>query len=294
MAVWRWFIRSKWARSADRVLGASFGSSSRAHGSCLGAAGAPTSRTPRKWEVAVSHASTPLAPVLFVSRHAQCSSSSRKHRSCRPDTHARHLDPLPAHCAVDKVESSDNSSVHTTPSLRGSSFPASKTDVDSHFRLEAPEATSSGVERQDEQASSAESPPPFSSHNFPSRYFPAPSPADPYRALVTECVTSESLTVSAPAPPPGPAPPFEESCGSTSSVVAETKAALPRDTKDGQGSKDLDDGEPPPPYTEGSSPLDGFTYVMAAAGSIITQVQQGGPAPINTALGGGIFIVIPA
>jgi hypothetical protein len=25
---------------------------------------------------------------------------------------------------------------------------------------------------------------------------------------------------------------------------------------------------------------------MAAAGSIITQVQQGGPAPINTALGG--------
>lgn len=193
------------------------------------------------------------------------------------------------------MESSDNSSVHTTPSLRGRSFPASKTDVDSHFHLDPSQATSSGVERPDEHAPSAESPPPFSSHNFPSRYFPAPSPADPYRALVTECAESESLTATAPPPPSGPAPPFEESCaGSTSSVVAETKAALPRDTKDGQASKDLDDGEPPPPYTEGSSPLEGFTYVtaggsiMAAAGSIITQVQQGGPAPINTALGGGM------
>ena len=186
------------------------------------------------------------------------------------------------------MESTDGSSVHTTPSLRGHSFPASKTDVDSHFHLENPQATSSGVERHDEQAVSAESPQTFSSHNFPSRYFPAPSSTDPYRALVTECAASESLTALAPAEPSGPAPSFEESCAaSPSSVVAETKAALPRDTKEGQSSKDLDDGEPPPPYTEGSSPLDGFTYVMAAAGSIITQVQQGGPAPINTALGGG-------
>ena len=177
---------------------------------------------------------------------------------------------------------SDDSSVHTTPSLRGHALPTGKTDVDTHFRLEAHDAP----ERQDEPSSaSAESPPPFSSHNFPSRYFPAPSPADPYQALVTECAT-ESLTALAPT---GPAPPFEEASPAASSVVAETKAALPRDTKDGQGSKDLDDGEPPPPYTEGSSPLEGFTYVMAAAGgaaSIITQVQQGGPAPINTALGG--------
>ena len=80
------------------------------------------------------------------------------------------------------------------------------------------------------------------------------------------------------------APPF----GSSSSAVAETKAALPRDTKDGS-SKDLDDGEPPPPYSEGYSPLESFAYVMASAGgpaSILTQVSQStaGP-PINT-LGG--------
>ena len=178
---------------------------------------------------------------------------------------------------------SDGSSVHTTPSLRGhahTSLPA-KTDVDSHFLLDSQQPA-----REDEPSSaSAESPPPFSSHNFPSRYFPAPSAVDPYRVLVTDCA-SESLTSTA--PPTGPAPPFE-SYPTASTVVAETKAALPRDTKDGQSSKDLDDGEPPPPYTEGSSPLEGFTYVMASAGgaaSILTQVQQGGPAPINASLGG--------
>ena len=186
---------------------------------------------------------------------------------------------------------SNGDSVHTTPtpSLRSRTPVSGKTDVDSHFQLEA---RHQDEERQDEPSSAAaESPPPFSSHNFPSRYFPAPSPADPYRALVTECGSTESLTAFAPC---GPAPTFEEAtsvAAAASSVVADTKAALPRDNKgDGQGSKDLDDGEPPPPYTEGSSPLEGFTYVMAAAGgaaSIITQVSQGGPAPINTALGGG-------
>ena len=178
---------------------------------------------------------------------------------------------------------SDGSSVHTTPSLRGQRT-TTKVDVDSHIRLDTPAPAAPPLRSDEPSTAAAESPPPFSSHNFSPRYFPAPSPVDPYRALVTECAT-ESL-------PCGPAPPFDEAtsaASATSSVVAETKAALPRDTKDGQGSKDLDDGEPPPPYTEGSSPLEGFTYVMAAAGgaaSIITQVQQGGPAPINTALGG--------
>ena len=197
------------------------------------------------------------------------------------------------------MDSPDDGSVHTTPSLRAAGHTdhptLGKTDVDSHFRLDDAAQSSS--------AHQAESPPPFSSHNFPSRYFPAPSPQDPYRALVTECAGSDSLTAFAPT---GPAPPFEEVASSASalanavaaarasSVVADTKAALPRDPKDKEGSssKDLDDGEPPPPYTEGSSPLEGFTYVMAAAGgaaSIITQVQQGGPAPINTALGGGMM-----
>lgn len=188
---------------------------------------------------------------------------------------------------------SDTSSVHTTPSLRSHTpAPPPKIDVDAHFNLE----NVLNKARQDEPSSATESPPPFSAHNFPSRYFPAPSSEDPYRALVTQAEPSHSFTALA-GPPSGPAPPFEESEvdapttpaaleAAASSVVADTKAALPRDTKEGQASKDLDDGEPPPPYTEGSSPLDGFTYVMAAAGSIITQVQQGGPAPINTALGG--------
>ena len=82
-----------------------------------------------------------------------------------------------------------------------------------------------------------------------------------------------------------------------SAAELEVKAALPPDNKaESSSSKGLDDAEPPPPYTEGSSPLDGFTYVMAAAGgaaSIITQVQQGAPAPVNT-LGGTIQYVAAA
>ena len=104
--------------------------------------------------------------------------------------------------------------------------------------------------------------------------------------------------------PFGPAPPFklegeeeeEQSPRSTSTpttnqAVAETKAALPPDTKaEPSNHKAVDDGEPPPPYSESSSPLDSFVYLMAVAGgpaSLITQVQQGGP-PINTL--GGVYI----
>ncbi|KAH0307649.1 hypothetical protein KCU74_g15992, partial [Aureobasidium melanogenum] len=93
-------------------------------------------------------------------------------------------------------------------------------------------------------------PPPFASHNFPSLYFP-PEP---------------QLDVQ-PAPPP---PDFEQGPSSSasspfSSVVQDTKAALPQDTKP-RSDKAPDDSEPPPPYTEGTSPLDGFTYLMAQAG----------------------------
>lgn len=180
----------------------------------------------------------------------------------------------------------ETDSARTPPSLQAHT-PHGKTDVDTHLGLDLQTTLS---ERQDRPSSaSVESPPPFSAHNFPSRYFPAPSSADPYKTLVTTTASAPaSLTAFAPS---GPAPPFEEpvDAPAASSVLAETKAALPRDTKGGQSSKDLDDGEPPPPYTEGSSPLKGFTYVMAAAGgaaSIITQVQQGGPAPLNTSLAG--------
>lgn len=123
-------------------------------------------------------------------------------------------------------------------------------------------------------------PPPFSS-----LYFPPGDDVDddPNKACDTASHHADS--------PPAfsSAPPFSESSSSAAAnAVAETKAALPRDTKDGSSSN-LDDGEPPPPYSEGSSPLESFTYVMASAGgpaSIITQVSQhsGGP-PINT-LGG--------
>lgn len=92
------------------------------------------------------------------------------------------------------------------------------------------------------------------------------------------------------------APAYEPSVASGSAhpstafhdTVQETKRALPQDSKGEPSSRAKDeDAEPPPAYEEGYSPLQSFTYVMAAAGgasSIITQVQQGG-SPINT-LGG--------
>ena len=118
-------------------------------------------------------------------------------------------------------------------------------------------------------------PPPFSS-----LYFPPPASPDRLEASITEPLSD---------PPPAfsPVRPAEAAVAGTTSVEAETKAALPADNK-GESSKSAEESEPPPPYTEGSSPLDSFTYVMAAAGgaaSIITQVQQGGPAPVNTLAG---------
>jgi len=128
------------------------------------------------------------------------------------------------------------------------------------------QSLSSKVEPEEEP----QDPPPFASHNFPSLYFPSEPQLDVVQA----------------APPPD----FEEGPSSSSaaspftSVIEDTKAALPQDTKP-RSDKSPDDSEPPPPYTEGTSPLDGFTYLMAQAGgaaSIITQVSQGGPAPLNT------------
>lgn len=116
-------------------------------------------------------------------------------------------------------------------------------------------------------------PPPFSS-----LYTSTAEAVEAYKTAVTEAGASASV--------PAYAPVAVDSYEPTSSrdVVAETKAALPQDTK-GESSKKDDDNEPPPAYSEGSSPLESFTYLMAAAGgaaSIITQVQQGGAPPINT------------
>jgi dipeptidyl-peptidase III len=122
-------------------------------------------------------------------------------------------------------------------------------------------------------------PPPFSS-----LYFPTGAELDRIKASVTEAVNESVLHTA-------PAPSFEEALAegeAESKAAAETKAALPPDTKGEPSGKGVDDGEPPPPYTEGSSPLDSFTYVMATAGgaaSIITQVQQTPGPPVNT-LGG--------
>lgn len=125
------------------------------------------------------------------------------------------------------------------------------------------------------------SPPPFSS-----LFFPPPSSPDSFRTALVE-----------PDPPPEfcPGPSVEatevENTAATNfatSVEAETKAFLPKDTKGESSHKGTEEGEPPPPYTEGSSPLDSFTYLMAAPGgptSIITQVQQGGGPPLNTLAG---------
>ena len=122
----------------------------------------------------------------------------------------------------------------------------------------------------------SQAPPPFSS-----LYFPIGNNPDHFKASVTE-------PGSCPPPPFRPAPPFEAALAGANSVEAETKAALPSDNKGEPSSKSAEESEPPPPYTEGSSPLDSFTYVMAAAGgaaSIITQVQQGGAAPVTTLAG---------
>ena len=108
---------------------------------------------------------------------------------------------------------------------------------------------------------------------------PPPASGGPGTVSTATPASASPLTV--------PAPPFEPQSSSLT-AAAQTKAALPRDTKERYSNRDLDDSEPPPPYTEGSSPLEGFAYVMAAAGgaaSIITQVSQGAGPPITSLSG---------
>ena len=170
--------------------------------------------------------------------------------------------------------SSDGSSVSDKISLRSSIAPCNSEPE--------PPYTESPLFPQATTASStslpSHAPPPFSL-----LYFPPPSDPSQLKASVTE-------------PTPNPPPPFtpvspeegaETATTGPSRAEAETKAALPADNK-GESSKSAEEAEPPPPYTEGYSPLASFTYVMAAAGtaaSIITQVQQGAPPPVNTLSG---------
>ncbi|ODH34373.1 hypothetical protein ACO22_03120 [Paracoccidioides brasiliensis] len=164
--------------------------------------------------------------------------------------------------------------------------------------------TTTTVENPDDSYTVPPPPPPppphspgcASSSNSP---FPFPSPCPPPFSSLYSVQDEElgyvqtSITESRfPCLPAfAPTPPFEETLTSPlpvhPPVVLDTKAQLSRD-KTGEASasgKGLDDGEPPPPYSEGSSPLQSFTYVMAGPGgaaSIITQVQQTGGGPINT------------
>ncbi len=147
-----------------------------------------------------------------------------------------------------------------------------------------------GYPASEPSSSRPASPPPFSSLYVPSSPPspppppPQPDPADvlePYRLAVSDPAAPAYAPVASSSTDQPPSTSFQE----------ETKRALPRDTKrEGASSRTKDDdAEPPPAYSEGSSPLQSFTYLMAAAGgaaSIITQVQQGGP-PVN-AIGGGL------
>lgn len=114
---------------------------------------------------------------------------------------------------------------------------------------------------------------PSSPPHFSSLFFPLQPIGDKHTSIEEEIDA-----------PPAFAPvATSEEHQSSSAEAAKATGAASRDTKDPALSKDIDDGEPPPPYTEGSSPLDTFNYVMAAAGgaaSIITQVSQGGGAPL--------------
>lgn len=129
----------------------------------------------------------------------------------------------------------------------------------------------------------------------------ASSHPPPFSSLVFGPV-SESSHTKVPASQPGPAsvststpPPLDEEPlepDPSLPIVADTKASFTRESKGDSAGKSAEDGEPPPPYTEGSSPIQSFTYVMAAAGgasSLITQVQQVGGPPINT-LGGTVLM----
>ena len=188
---------------------------------------------------------------------------------------------------------SRSSSLRSSASAKASTLdrlPASSSDLDvpepSRALDPAPSATAPSPR-----------PPPFSSLYPPTTPPPpldAASDAPPVLApRVTEPAPPLTLTALAPL---AAAPDATDALAphAPSRAEAEVKAALPQDTKAESGSRRAaahEDAEPPPPYTEGDSPLEGFGYVMAAAGgaaSIITQVQQGAPAPVN-ALGGMFF-----
>ncbi|KAI4245477.1 MAG: hypothetical protein L6R40_002538 [Gallowayella cf. fulva] len=131
--------------------------------------------------------------------------------------------------------------------------------------------------------SHSNAPPPFSAHNF--------SPEESANRIKLSVAEPDS----SPPPPFAPAYPTELQHPTASELEVATKAGF-GSTKEGESStKSAEEKEPPPPYTEGSSPLGSFTYVMAAAGgpaSIITQVPQEAPrAPGGQTIAGTKFVL---
>ncbi|RTE73879.1 hypothetical protein BHE90_011689 [Fusarium euwallaceae] len=190
-----------------------------------------------------------------------------------------------------------------TPSIASSTTPSTRTSSIHHREptpedLKTPEQPESHILLSREQSpppqypaseASSSRPPPFSSlfTSLPDHAHQRPSKFTTF--VVTSHCEGEASGSAAPAyesfTAPRTAQPFDpdQTARAFRDPVAETKRALPQDTK-GDSSRKDDDAEPPPAYSEGDSPLLTFSYLMAAAGgasSIITQVQQGGP-PVNT------------
>ena len=151
-------------------------------------------------------------------------------------------------------------------------------DSGAHLEDDEPPCSESGPEIRSGAPLLAPSspPPPFSSLYFPS--------------TLQQAARKASITEPEPPPPFCPVNPTQPGSSAPGCTLErDIKAAIPRDSKGESSSKAADEAEPPPPYTDGSSPLDSFTYVMAAAGgpaSIITQVQQTGPQQGNSLAGG--------
>ncbi|KAH6678494.1 hypothetical protein B0J14DRAFT_688532 [Halenospora varia] len=198
--------------------------------------------------------------------------------SCKPHSATNYIHETAFHLA------------NLLPNTEENDGPSGGLDIDEHDQNHASKL-------EEEIISRAQSPPPRYPNSEPSGSAPS-SPRPPpfsslynstaevveaYKVAVTEAGASAS-SASVPAYAPIATESQSHQASNSRDVVADTKAALPQDTK-GESSKKDEDSEPPPAYSEGSSPLDSFTYLMAAAGgaaSIITQVQQGGAPPINT------------
>ncbi|GLA82540.1 hypothetical protein AtubIFM56815_006725 [Aspergillus tubingensis] len=196
-------------------------------------------------------------PTLEASGKPKDKTAFSQHQSTTPDT----------------LSWSPNSS-GSPPTARPYQYTDSVAEEDDDFYTAPPPPHSPSSEASSSSFTSSR-PPPFSSLVF--------APATEFNRGKATFSPPESAS----APASVPLPPDEESLdpSPSSSLVAETKASFSRDHKPESSGKSAEDGEPPPPYTEGSSPIESFTYVMAAAGgasSIITQVQQTGGPPINT------------